>query len=204
MSWCLAATRRQAATIREVAQELSVFDAPSLMLFQWIQRLPPIIYPFFSPLGGLHTHAAGCNNDRTTHAGTEQDGEARATSRSDHLRREHAHDLYCCHPLPKLYGWAARLPGNTLPQATHYVTRQSEDPMSDSRVPPELSTPQLEPLQVDVVEAARLLGYSRSTIYQMLDTGELPSTRRNSSRRIPLAALQAWVESHTQQRNDRN
>ena len=59
--------------------------------------------------------------------------------------------------------------------------------------------PQLEPLQVEVTEAARLLGYSRSTIYEMLNSGELPSTLHGSSLRIPLAALRAWIEAHTQQ-----
>jgi excisionase family DNA binding protein len=59
--------------------------------------------------------------------------------------------------------------------------------------------PQLEPLQVEVTEAARLLGYSRSTIYEMLNSGELPSTLHGSSRRIPVAALRAWIEAHTQQ-----
>jgi excisionase family DNA binding protein len=59
--------------------------------------------------------------------------------------------------------------------------------------------PQLEPLQVEVSEAARLLGYSRSTIYQMLNSGELPSTLHGSSRRIPIFALRAWIEAHTQQ-----
>jgi excisionase family DNA binding protein len=59
--------------------------------------------------------------------------------------------------------------------------------------------PQLEPLQVEVTEAVRLLGYSRSTIYEMLNSGELPSTLHGSSRRIPVAALRAWIEAHTQQ-----
>jgi excisionase family DNA binding protein len=58
--------------------------------------------------------------------------------------------------------------------------------------------PQLEPLQVEVSEAARLLGFSRSTIYEMLSSGELPSTRHGSSRRIPVAALRAWIEAHTE------
>ena len=58
--------------------------------------------------------------------------------------------------------------------------------------------PQLELLQVEVTEAARLLGYSRSTIYEMLNSGELPSTRHGTSRRIPLSALRAWIEAHTQ------
>lgn len=53
--------------------------------------------------------------------------------------------------------------------------------------------PPIEPLLVRVEEAARLLSLSRSTIYEMLDSGELPSVRRGTARRIPLAALRAWV-----------
>jgi excisionase family DNA binding protein len=55
----------------------------------------------------------------------------------------------------------------------------------------------LEPLLVRVEEAARLLSLSRSTIYEMLDRGELPSVRCGAARRIPLAALRAWVERQT-------
>jgi excisionase family DNA binding protein len=50
-----------------------------------------------------------------------------------------------------------------------------------------------EPLLVRVEEAARILSLSRSTIYEMLDSGELPSVRRGAARRIPLAALHAWI-----------
>jgi excisionase family DNA binding protein len=53
---------------------------------------------------------------------------------------------------------------------------------------------QIEPLLVRVEEAARILCLSRSTIYQMLDRGELPSIRCGAARRIPIAALRAWVE----------
>lgn len=52
----------------------------------------------------------------------------------------------------------------------------------------------IEPLLVRVEEAARILCLSRSTIYEMLDRGELPSVRRGAARRIPIAALRAWVE----------
>jgi excisionase family DNA binding protein len=57
---------------------------------------------------------------------------------------------------------------------------------------------QIEPLLVRVEESARLLCLSRSTIYEMLDSGELPSLRRGAARRIPTAALRAWVEQQTQ------
>ena len=55
----------------------------------------------------------------------------------------------------------------------------------------------IEPLLVRVEEAARLLSLSRSTIYEMLDTGELPSVRRGTARRIPVTALHAWVAHQT-------
>jgi excisionase family DNA binding protein len=72
--------------------------------------------------------------------------------------------------------------------------------MSDTSQPNHTTTPPsaLEPLQVDVIEAARLLRYSRATIYEMLSRGELPSTRHGASRRIPVMALRAWVEAHTE------
>ena len=54
-------------------------------------------------------------------------------------------------------------------------------------------TPAIEPLQVDVEEAARLLCLSRSTIYEMLSSGELASTHRG-------AALRDWIATHTEQR----
>jgi len=70
--------------------------------------------------------------------------------------------------------------------------------MSDTSQPNHSTPhPQIEPLQVDVIEAARLLRYSRATIYEMLSRGELPSTRHGASRRIPVTALRAWVEAHT-------
>jgi excisionase family DNA binding protein len=52
----------------------------------------------------------------------------------------------------------------------------------------------IEPLLVRVEEAARILCLSRSTIYEMMDRGELPSVRCGTARRIPIAALRAWVE----------
>ena len=71
--------------------------------------------------------------------------------------------------------------------------------MSEMAQPTDSTPPHaLEPLQVDVIEAARLLRYSRATIYEMLGSGELPSTRHGASRRIPVTALRAWVEAHTE------
>jgi excisionase family DNA binding protein len=55
----------------------------------------------------------------------------------------------------------------------------------------------VEPLLVRVEEAARMLSLSRSTIYEMMNAGELPSVRRGTARRIPLAAIRQWVATHT-------
>lgn len=52
----------------------------------------------------------------------------------------------------------------------------------------------VEPLLVRVEEAARILSLSRSTIYEMMDAGELPSVRHGMARRIPVAALREWVQ----------
>ncbi|HEY3228825.1 MAG TPA: helix-turn-helix domain-containing protein [Roseiflexaceae bacterium] len=60
-------------------------------------------------------------------------------------------------------------------------------------------TGQIDPLLVRVEEAARLLSLSRSMIYALLNSGELPSVRCGTARRIPLAALQAWVKGQTEQ-----
>ena len=70
--------------------------------------------------------------------------------------------------------------------------------MSDTSQRNEPTSQLLEPLQVDVIEAARLLRYSRAKIYLMLSRGELPATRQGASRRIPVMALRAWVEAHTE------
>jgi excisionase family DNA binding protein len=59
----------------------------------------------------------------------------------------------------------------------------------------------VEPLLVRVEEAARILSLSRSTIYEMMDAGELPSVRRGMARRIPVAALREWVSQQTRGTN---
>src|SRR5215212_12204709 len=78
--------------------------------------------------------------------------------------------------------------------------RSTKDTQVSDTSQPNDSTPAqaLEPLQVDLIEAARLLRYSRATIYEMLSRGELPSNRHSTSRRIPVMALRAWVEAHTE------
>ena len=42
--------------------------------------------------------------------------------------------------------------------------------------------------------AARTLQVSRATLYELLRRGEIPSVRIGRARRVPIAALQAYVE----------
>jgi len=62
-----------------------------------------------------------------------------------------------------------------------------------------MNTPeqQPQPLLVRVEEAARLLSLSRSTLYEMLASGELPSVKFGAARRVPVVALKQWVAAHT-------
>jgi len=51
----------------------------------------------------------------------------------------------------------------------------------------------MDPLLLKPGEAADLLGVSRSTIYQLMGSGEVPSMRVGKLLRVPAAALQRWV-----------
>lgn len=46
-------------------------------------------------------------------------------------------------------------------------------------------------------EAAAVLGLGRSTIYELLRAGELPSVHIGRATRIPAQALQRWIEQHS-------
>ncbi len=46
-------------------------------------------------------------------------------------------------------------------------------------------------------EAAELLGLGRSTVYELIAGGAIPSIIIGKSRRIPLEALRAWVRAQT-------
>jgi excisionase family DNA binding protein len=69
--------------------------------------------------------------------------------------------------------------------------------MSDQEAEQSRRGAAVEPLLVRVEEAARILSLSRSTIYEMMDAGELPSVRRGAARRIPVASLREWVAQQT-------
>ena len=61
---------------------------------------------------------------------------------------------------------------------------------------------QIDPLLVRVEEAARLLSLSRSMIYQMMNSGELPYLRCGTARRIPIAGIQEWIARQLRQRTE--
>jgi excisionase family DNA binding protein len=43
------------------------------------------------------------------------------------------------------------------------------------------------------VEAAEAIGISRTKIYELLASGDLPSVRIGASVRVPVEALRAWI-----------
>jgi excisionase family DNA binding protein len=48
-------------------------------------------------------------------------------------------------------------------------------------------------------EVAKLLGLSRSKVYEMLAARELPMVKIGTAVRVPRAALLAWIERRTAQ-----
>lgn len=52
----------------------------------------------------------------------------------------------------------------------------------------------IAPLLLKPEEAAEALGIARTRVYQLLRAGELGSVKIGKVRRIPVAALQAYVE----------
>ena len=47
-------------------------------------------------------------------------------------------------------------------------------------------------------EAAELLGLGRSTVYELIASGAIPSITIGKSRCVPLEALRAWVRAQTE------
>lgn len=52
-------------------------------------------------------------------------------------------------------------------------------------------------LLLRIPDAAVRLSVGRSTLYEMLQRGDLPAVHLGRSVRIPAAALRAWVERRT-------
>lgn len=58
-----------------------------------------------------------------------------------------------------------------------------------------------EKLLLKPLEAAELLGFGRSKIYELLAIGELPSIRIDGSVRIPTDALRRWIRRRLKEAN---
>jgi len=56
-----------------------------------------------------------------------------------------------------------------------------------------------EPLLLRVEEAARMLSLSRTTVYELMESGQLPSIKCGTARRIPRAALDEWIAQQLQE-----
>jgi len=54
-------------------------------------------------------------------------------------------------------------------------------------------------LLVSPQEAAEMLSVDRSTLYPLLMSGEIPSIKIGRSRRIPVSALEQWIENELNQ-----
>lgn len=76
------------------------------------------------------------------------------------------------------------------------MSRGGADPGSEAPER-EWARPVVEPrpLLLSVKEAAALLGIGRSTLYRLIERGEIPSVHIGGSRRIPLSAAHEFVEA---------
>ncbi len=55
------------------------------------------------------------------------------------------------------------------------------------------SSSEIGPLLLSPEEASRVLGISRSKLYQLMAKGEIPSITVGRSRRVPTAELRGWL-----------
>jgi excisionase family DNA binding protein len=55
-----------------------------------------------------------------------------------------------------------------------------------------------ERLLLKAPEVARRLGLARSTVYEMMASGEITTVRKGRAVRVPVHAITKWIESNTQ------
>ncbi len=60
----------------------------------------------------------------------------------------------------------------------------------------------MEKLLLKATEASQMTGYSKNTIYGLIASGQLKSIRLGKAIRIPLKALEEWIEKN--QSSDQN
>ena len=73
--------------------------------------------------------------------------------------------------------------GDTSPHGSPESVGTCEQPSSLQR-----------PLLLTIKEAAALIGIGRTTLYRLMDAGEIHSVHVGTSRRIPVAAAYGFVE----------
>ncbi|QOQ75826.1 helix-turn-helix domain-containing protein [Pseudomonas poae] len=56
------------------------------------------------------------------------------------------------------------------------------------------SAEQITPLSVSVEDAARIVGYSRSGVYELIASGDLKAFKLGRRRLILMTELKAWIE----------
>lgn len=56
------------------------------------------------------------------------------------------------------------------------------------------SAEQIAPLSVSVEDAARIVGYSRSGVYELIASGDLKAFKLGRRRLILMTELKAWIE----------
>lgn len=56
---------------------------------------------------------------------------------------------------------------------------------------------QIEPVAISTTEAARLLGVSRPTVYQMMRRADFPSFKCGERTLISVEGLRQWVKDQT-------
>lgn len=59
----------------------------------------------------------------------------------------------------------------------------------------------VEPLLLRPGQAADVLSISRTKVYELLKSGELPSVTIGGSIRVPMAGLRRWVAERSQNQN---
>lgn len=52
------------------------------------------------------------------------------------------------------------------------------------------------------IQVAELLGVGRSTVYELLASGDIPSVRVGRSRRVPLGSVEKYVEARLAEAQD--
>ena len=62
---------------------------------------------------------------------------------------------------------------------------------------PRTGVERMERLAYRIPEAAETLGISRSKVYQLIDSGDLPAIRIGQTLRVPAEALRNWIRDQT-------